>query len=174
MIKKILIVVMLALAGLLGYAATRPDRFAVERSLTIAAPPEKIAAQIEDFHRWAAWSPYEKLDPGMQREYGAIERGVGASYAWRGDGKVGAGRMTITEVRPDRVLIDLEFIEPFATRNIATFSLQPGTAGTQLTWRMEGPSPYINKLMGVLFDMDAMIGKDFEAGLAALKTVAER
>ena len=175
MLKIIAIVVVAAVVALLGYAATKPDRFRVARSTVIAAPPERIYALLDDFHEWGAWSPYEKLDPAMSRTYGGPPRGLGSTYAWSGDGKAGAGRMEIVEATvPSKLLIDLDFTKPFQSHNQAIFTLVPEGGATRVTWAMEGPSPYLFKVMDVIFNMDRMAGKDFEAGLASLKAEAEK
>ena len=175
MLKKILIVLVLAIAGVLIYAATKPDTFQVQRKATIAAPPDKVFALIEDFHRWGEWSPWEKLDPAMTRTFSGAERGVGAVYAWRGNNKAGEGRMEITEATaPGKLLIKLDFVEPFPANNMVEFVLVPKDGGTEVTWTMRGPSPYLTKLMDTVVGMDRMIGKDFEAGLANMKAAAER
>jgi len=174
MLKIIAIVVAVALAALLGYAATRPDTFRVARSTVIKAPPEKIFAQIEDFHRWGGWSPYEKLDPAMTRTYSSPASGPGATYGWTSQGKAGVGDMKITEAAaPSRLALDLNFTKPFAARNKVVFTLEPQGEATRVTWAMEGPAPYISKLMGVFFNMDRMVGRDFETGLANLRTATE-
>jgi len=173
-LKIVAIVVAVALAALLGYAATRPDTFRVARSAVIKAPPEKIFAQLEDFHRWGAWSPYEKLDPAMARAYSSPASGPGATYGWNSQGKAGVGDMKITEAAaPSRLALDLNFTKPFTSHNKVVFTLEPQGEATRVTWAMEGPAPYISKLMGVFFDMDKMVGGDFEAGLANLRAVSE-
>lgn len=175
MLKIIAIIIGVLLAGLLIFAATKPDTIRVQRQASIKAPPEKIFPFINDFHQWGAWSPYEKLDPAMKRTYSGAAMGKGAVYAWDGTGKAGAGRMEIAESSPSsKVAIQLDFIRPFEARNTAEFTLQAQGDATNVTWAMYGPSPYIAKLMGVFFNMDSMIGKDFEAGLASLKATAEK
>ncbi len=178
MLKKILvsslIVVLIAIAGVLGYAATKPDTFRVERRTTIAAPPDKVFAMIEDFHRWGEWSPWEHLDPAMTRTHGGPPRGTGATYAWSGNSDVGQGRMEIVEsAPPGKLVIKLDFIAPFEANNIAEFTLTPTSTGTEVVWAMHGPSPYVSKLMDTVMSMDRMIGRDFEAGLAKMKRAAE-
>ena len=173
MLKKIALVILALAAIVLIYAATRPGTFRVERTARIAAPPEKIFPLINDFHRWGEWSPYEKLDPGMKRTFGGASAGKGATYAWEGNDKAGAGRMEILESAPSsKISIKLDFTKPFEARNMAEFTLQPQGGETQVTWAMHGPSPYVAKLMGIFFNMDQMIGKDFETGLANLKTAS--
>lgn len=175
MIKAIVGAVVLLVAALLGFAATKPDTFHVERSTRIAAPPATVYALIDDFHRWDGWSPWEKLDPTMTRTYGGAPRGAGATYAWDGNSKVGKGHMEITGARPDsQVTIQLDFEEPFASRNVAEFTLAPDGDGTRVTWAMHGPSTYVTKVMQVFVSMDDMVGKDFDAGLANMKSLAER
>jgi uncharacterized protein YndB with AHSA1/START domain len=174
MIKIIAIIVAVAIIGLLVYAATKPDTFRVTRSTVIKAPPETIYAQLEDFHRWADWSPYEKLDPAMTRAYSGPASGVGATYGWSSKGKGGVGRMKITEAAvPSKLGLDLDFTKPFAAHNTVTFTLEPRGDGALVTWTMEGRAPYIHKLMSVCFNLDKMIGADFETGLASLKRLSE-
>jgi carbon monoxide dehydrogenase subunit G len=168
-----ILIAAVALPGALAvYAATRPDAFRIQRSATIQAPPEAILPHINDFRRWADWSPYETLDADMKKSYGGASSGVGATYAWEGR-KAGAGRMTILETSPARTVIDLEFEKPFRAHNTAEFTAEPRGGGTRLTWAMHGRSPFISKVFGVFVNMDRMIGRDFETGLANLKRIVE-
>jgi len=174
MIKISLIVVAVLVAGVLAFAATRPDSFRIERSASIKAPPDKVFAQINDFRRWTAWSPWEKLDPRLKRSYSGAESGKGAAYAWEGDRNVGAGRMEVMEsAAPSKIVIKLDFIKPFEGHNTAEFTLLPDSGGTRVTWAMFGPSPYLSKVMGMFFSMDSMIGGYFEQGLANLRSATE-
>jgi uncharacterized protein YndB with AHSA1/START domain len=167
------IIVLLA-AAILVLAATRPPTFLVTRSASINASPERMFALIADFHSWAHWSPYEKLDPAMKKTFAGPASGVGAIYEWSSAGKAGAGRMEIVDApAPSKVSIKLDFSKPFKAHNIAEFTLTPRSGGTDVTWAMSGASPFMFKLMGLFLNMDKMIGKDFEAGLAQLKAVAE-
>jgi len=162
-------------AALLGYAATRPDTFRVERTASIKAPPEQIFPHINDFHRWSAWSPWEKLDPAMKRNYGGLNPGVGSSYSWTGDNKVGAGRMEIlTSEPPLKIVIKLDIARPFEGHNTAEFTLAGKGDVTEVTWAMYGASPYAAKLIGLFLSMDRTVGRDFETGLANLKAVVEK
>jgi len=174
MLKKIAVVVVVLIAGVLVFAATKPDTFRVQRSASIKAPPEKIAAVLGDFHAWQAWSPWEKMDPAMKRSYSGAEKGKGAAYAWEGNGKVGQGRMEITDAAPSRVALNLDFIKPFEAHNKVVFTLTPKGDATEVNWAMQGPVPYMAKIVHVFMDMDSMVGKDFEAGLANLKTITEK
>lgn len=174
MFKTIAISLAVLILVLLAYAWSRPDHFRVQRELFIKAPPERIYALIANFNQWPAWSPWEKLDPAMQRSLSGAAQGRGAVYAWSGDGKVGQGRMEITDAAaPTRVQIQLDFIKPFESRNTTEFTLQAQDGGTRVGWVMYGPSPFISKLMGVFISMDRMIGKDFELGLTQMKAAAE-
>ncbi len=175
MLKTIALIVALSIAGVLIFATTKPDTFAVQRSTTIKAPPEKIFAVLNDFHRWTDWSPWEKLDPQMKRTLGGAASGQGATYAWEGNSKAGAGRMQITESAPARKIgIQLDFIKPFEGHNQAVFTLTPEGDATKVDWVMTGPTPYVSKLMQVFFSLDQMIGKDFSEGLANLKALVEK
>ena len=175
MIKTIALLVVLAVGLVLLLAAFKPDRFRVERRRHIEAPPEKVFALINDFHRWGEWSPWEKLDPALQRTYEGPAAGVGAVYGWQGNKKVGQGRMEILSAAPPTALaIQLDFIKPISARNTAEFTLTPQGGGTDVTWAMHGPSPFMSKVMQVFMSMDAMVGKDFEAGLANMQAAAEK
>ena len=178
MLKTILIaaavVVALPVAALLGYAATKPDTFEVRRSASIKAPPERIFAILNDFQRWGAWSPYEQKDPAMQRSFSGAATGKGAVYAWDGNKDVGQGRMEITDAAaPTKLTLKLDFMKPFESNCIVDFTLEPKGGETVVTWNMRGPSPYIVKVMHTIFDMDKMVGKDFETGLANLRAISE-
>jgi polyketide cyclase/dehydrase/lipid transport protein len=150
------------------------DTFRIARSATIAAPPERIAPHIQDFHAWEKWSPYEKLDSKMKKTFSGPERGAGASYAWEGNSKAGAGSMTITAATPQQTSIALHFTKPMRSENTAEFTLEPSGAGTRVTWTMTGPKNLMMKLMGVFVNMDKMIGHAFEEGLGSLKELVEK
>lgn len=175
MLKIIGIAVVVVVGALLIYAASRPDTFRIERSANIKAQPEKVFAFINDFHQWVAWSPWERIDPALKRTYSGAASGTGTVYAWEGNSKIGAGRMEIMQaVASSRITIKLDFFKPFEGHNTAEFALERNGDATTITWAMFGPSPYLSKLMGLFFNMDSMIGGQFEQGLANLKSVAEK
>lgn len=178
MLKKTLLgVVALLLAAaviILAIATTKPDTFEVERERVMAAPAAAVFANLNDFRRWERWSPWEKLDANLKRTYSGAEQGVGATYAWQGNSEAGAGQMTITEsTPPQRLKIRLEFTEPFASTNTTTFDLTPVGDQIRVTWRMVGANTFMGKVFSIFFDMDEMIGKDFERGLTALEEVSQ-
>ena len=172
--KLILIGLAAVVAVVLVYAGTRPDTFRVQRSIAIKAPPDRIVALIDDFRAFPQWSPWEKRDPNLKRSLSGAPKGKGAKYAWEGNSQVGSGSMEILEATPTRVVTRLDFLKPFEAHNTAEWTLVPAGDTTTVTWAMYGPSPYISKLIGVFMSMDSMVGKDFEAGLAAMKAVAEK
>jgi uncharacterized protein YndB with AHSA1/START domain len=175
MLKKIAIGVAVVVAAVLGFAMTKPDSFRVQRTMKIKAPPEKIFPLINDFHSWASWSPWEKLDPAMRRTNSGAAMGQGAVYEWEGNAKVGKGRMEITEVSPPtKVTVKLDFLKPIEGHNIAEFTLEPQGDSTSVTWVMRGPTPFLSKVIQVFISMDSMIGKEFETGLGNLKSIAEK
>jgi uncharacterized protein YndB with AHSA1/START domain len=175
MVKIMLIVVALLLAGLMLYVATRPAGFRIQRSIRIAAPREQLYAYVADLHNFDEWSPWAALDPAMRKAYFGAASGVGAGYEWQGNNKVGHGRMEITDaVEPARVVIKLDFLKPFEAHNTAEYVLAEAADGTEFTWAMHGPNTLMAKAMGPFFNMDKMVGAQFEQGLAALKAVAER
>jgi len=170
----IVVVVLAAVAAVLAFAATRPDTYTVQREATIAAPAGRIFPYLDDFHRWATWSPWEKLDPEMKRTFSGAESGPGAVYAWVGNKKVGEGRMEILESEPpSRLRIQLDFLKPFEAHNTTEFTLEPAGGGTRVNWAMHGNKNFMFKLMGIFMNMDTMVGRDFERGLASLKAIAE-
>jgi uncharacterized protein YndB with AHSA1/START domain len=175
MFKYIVIALVIGIAGILIIAAIRPDTFLVERSTRVKAPPEKIFHYVNDFHQWGVWSPYEKLDPAMKRSFDGAPAGKGAVYEWKGNNKAGQGRMEIVDsANPGRIVIKLDFIEPFEAHNTAAFTFRPTGDNTRVTWSMDGQTPYIGKVMGLFINMDKMIGSDFETGLDNLRAVSEK
>ena len=174
MFKYIAIALVVIVAAILIAAATRPDNFRVERGIRVSAPAEKIFHYVNDFHQWGVWSPWEKLDPAMKRSFAGPQSGNGAVYEWQGNGKVGQGRMEIIDATgPGHVIIKLDFLKPLEGHDRATFNFQPVGNDTEVVWSMDGPSPYLSKVMGLFFNMDKLIGDDFEKGLANLKAASE-
>ena len=177
MIKTVVLVIavllVVAVGAVLAYAATKPDTFRVQRSAGIKASPTTIVPFLTDFRAYRSWSPYEQMDPDMKRTYSGAASGKGAVYEWDSAGKAGAGRMEIADATPARVGLMLDFARPFEAHNKVDFILEPKGEVTEVTWAMHGGVPYMAKVMHVLFDMDRMVGKDFETGLANLKTLAE-
>jgi uncharacterized protein YndB with AHSA1/START domain len=175
MLKITVIAVLVLVAGLFVYATTLPDTFRVARTTSIQAPPERIFPLINEWRQWGAWSPYEKVDPAMKRSFSGPASGKGAVYEFTGNSKVGAGRLEIVESSaPSRVAITLDMSKPFDAHNLVEFTLQPQGNTTNATWAMRGSCSYLTKLIGIFVNMDDMIGKSFESGLADLKTVAEK
>ncbi len=175
MLKKIALAVLAIIVIILGLAAMKPDTFSVKRTISIKAPPEKVAALITDFHQWGSWSPWEHLDPAMKRTFTGPASGKGAIYEWEGNKEVGKGRMEIMDAStPAKTVIKLDFLQPFESHNTTEFTLVPQGDMTNVSWDMTGPMPFISKIMSVFASMDSMIGKDFEKGLSNMKSVAEK
>ncbi len=169
-----ILVLIVAVACLLFYVSRKPDRFRVVRNTHISAPPKKVFAHLNDFHRWEAWSPWEKMDANVKRFYEGSASGVGAKYRWEGNKDLGVGEMEITESMPyTRVGLKIHFIKPFDAQNEITFILTPDNGGTRLEHAMFGPQPFMAKLMSLFFNMEKMVGPKFEAGLADIKRLAE-
>lgn len=173
MLVKIGIAAAVLLGGLLIAIATRPATFSVRRSAVIAAPAEVIYDQIQDPHNWPSWMSYDRMDPAMRRSYSGPAQGVGATYHYVSD-RVGEGRMTIAGLEPNRrVAVQAQFIKPFAANNDVEFTLRPAGGGVRVTWAISGRNNFVSKAMSLFIDMDRMIGRDFESGLADLKRVSE-
>jgi len=174
-VAVIVVILIVAAIAILAFAAMRPDTFRVQRSTSIKAPPDRIFPLINDYKSWALWSPYEHRDPALKRTFSGAPAGKGAVYAWEGNKNVGTGRMEIVDTSPpSKVTIKLDFMKPFEAHNVAEFTLVPQGDATNVTWAMHGPTPLIGKVMHLFFNMDRMVGKDFESGLASMKAVAER
>jgi len=176
--RSVLMRVLLALAviivGLVIVIAMQPADFRIERSTMIAAPPDEIFAQVNDFHAWQDWSPWAKLDPAAKNTYEGPPAGNDAVFKWSGNNEVGEGKMTIIESKPNELVrIKLEFIRPFAATNTAEFNFKPEAEGTAVTWSMYGPNNFMSKAIHLVMDMDKMVGSDFEKGLADMKSKAE-
>jgi uncharacterized protein YndB with AHSA1/START domain len=176
MLKKISIAVGVIVVLFLVYAATGPDTFRIERTATIQAPPEKIYPYMSDFHKGDLWSPYERKDPAMKRTFSGPENGKGAVYEFDGDPKkTGKGRLEIIEaVPPVKVVLTLDMIEPIKGHNVVEYTLEPKGGGTSVTWAMTGKNTYLGKIVCTFINMDKMVGGDFEAGLANLKSLVEK
>lgn len=150
------------------------DTFTVERSAHIDAPPARVYEQIADFRSWRSWSPWEDVDPDLQRSYSGADAGTGAAYAWSGNRKAGQGRMEITDAtEPSLVEIDLVFEKPWKAHSTTVFAIESDGAGSRVTWTLTGPKTFMTKVMGLFKSMDSMLGPDFERGLARLKSTAE-
>lgn len=178
MIKKILlygiVVIVLIIAIFCVVVAMQPAHYTVERSATINAPAPVVFAQVNDFHKWAAWNPWGKLDPTMKQTYEGAPAGVGAVYTWAGNREVGEGRMTIIESRPDELIrVRLEFVKPLPGTSIAEFTFRPQGNQTAVTWSMTGTNNFMAKAIHLVMNMDRMIGGQFDRGLADMKSVVE-
>lgn len=175
MLKIIGLIIVVLIAAILIYAATRPDTFRLQRSITINAPADKIFPFINDFHQWPSWSPWEKMDPNMKKTHSGSPQGKGAVYEWEGNNQVGTGGMEIVEsMTPSRIVIKLDFLKPFEAHNFAEFTLEPQGGTTNVTWAMYGPQPFMAKVMNVFGMTERMVGPQFETGLADLKTISEQ
>jgi polyketide cyclase/dehydrase/lipid transport protein len=174
-IAIVAVLLAIAIAIVLILAATKPDTFSVQRTAAVKAPAEQIFPFVINFHKWTSWSPWEHRDPAMKRTYSGAESGKGAVYAWEGNKNVGSGRMEILDALPSsKIVIKLDFFKPFEGHNTAEFSFVPDASATTITWVMHGPSPFMSKVMQVFMNLDSMIGRDFETGLANLKRLAEQ
>ncbi len=174
MLTKILIGLALLVLVLLVVVALRPGEFRVVRSAAISAPPGVVFAQVNNLHKWEAWSPWAKLDPAARNTYDGPPSGPGASFSWAGNSQVGEGRMTITDSRPDEVVrFKLEFLKPFKAESTTEFTFKPEGNQTVVAWTMAGKNNFMAKAIGLVMNCDTMLGGQFETGLASLKSVAE-
>ena len=168
-------IIVLVVAAFLVLLAVRPNTFSVQRSVVIAAPADKIYPLIADFHAdgWGRWSPWEGIDPNLKRSFSGAESGLGAIYAWEGDNKVGSGRMEIVRAHPRRLDIQLDFYKPMKNSTLAEFTIDQAGAEERVTWTMSGPVPYFARAFHMVFNMDKLVGGQFDQGLRKLKAQAE-
>ncbi|MDZ4853172.1 MAG: SRPBCC family protein [Pirellulaceae bacterium] len=172
--RKILLAMLVVIAAFLGYVALQPSSFHVERSTTINASPEKVFAEVNDFHRWDGWSPWLKLDPQAKTTFEGPESGDGAYFTWSGNADVGEGSMKITESKPyERIGIQLDFIKPFPGKSDVEFLFKTEGDKTKVTWGMSGQNGFIGRCFCTFMSMDKMIGDKYDEGLAKLKAIAE-
>jgi Polyketide cyclase / dehydrase and lipid transport len=174
MLFWIILIVIVLVALVLIYGVSQPASFSVVREADFKAPPKTVFSQINDFHNWSAWSPWEKMDPNLQRNFSGPSSGVGAKYTWVGNKKVGQGNMEITNSVPSKGMqLDLNFIKPFQASNVTEFTLTPNGKGTHLKWEMRGHAPFVFRVMRLFFSMDKIVGTDFERGLANLRGIVD-
>jgi Polyketide cyclase / dehydrase and lipid transport len=170
----LLLLAVVIIVAFLVFIARQPDEFLVTRSVAISTNPDVPFAQVNDLHKWVSWSPWEGIDPGLKRTYGGPESGVGATYAWDGNNKVSAGRMTITESQPaNLVRLDLNFLRPFAANHLAEFAFSPRGGHTVVTWSLSGRETFFTKAFSLVCGRDRIVGGMFDQGLAKMKTVCE-
>ena len=173
-LRKIVAVFGVAIAIFIVVVLLQPGEFRIARSASISAPPSTLYDMLTDFHVWDAWSPWSKLDPEMTKTISGPAKGKGAVYEWSGNEKVGQGRMEITDTRENaEVVMALQFVTPFEANNVTTFTLAPDPKGTRVTWAMTGKNGFMSKMFGLFMDVDKMVGKQFEEGLANLQRLAE-
>jgi hypothetical protein len=168
----ILIAIAVVIAGILMFAAMKPDKFEIKRSATINTTNDRIIPLLNDLRAHTKWSPFEK-DPNMKRVHSGAAQGPGAVYEWDGNRDVGAGRIAIVDSTPSRITLDMQMSRPFKCHNAVEYTLEPNGRGTVVTWAMRGPQPFIGKLMSTFIDCDKMVGRQFDEGLARLKSLAE-
>jgi hypothetical protein len=178
MVKKILLwgigSIIAVLVVLVVVVAMQPSEFQVTRAAVISAAPDKVFAQVNDFHNWKAWSPWEKVDPNITESFSGTTAGAGSAYSWSGNDEVGEGKMAIAESSPNQhIKINLDFIRPFESKNVTEFTFKPDGNGTAVTWTMTGKKNFISKAACMVMDMDKMVGGDFEKGLSQMKTLVE-
>lgn len=174
-LKKVLIVLLVAIAAIVGIIAAQPNEFRIVRSATMAAPQSEVFAQVNDFHHWNDWSPWAKLDPAAKNTFEGPESGKGAVFSWDGNDKVGSGRMTILESRPSELVqIKLEFFRPMEDESTTKFTFKPEGEKTQVTWDMSGRHTFMSKAFCMLMNMDKIVGGQFEEGLSNMKAIVEK
>jgi len=174
MVLKVLIALVAVVAAFAAFVALQPSEYRIARSATIAAPASDVFAQVNDFHKWDAWSPWAKLDPNAKTAFEGPSAGEGAVFAWAGNREIGEGRMTLTQSRPAELIrIKLDFVQPMAGTSTAEFTFKPEGDRTAVTWAMFGQNNFVARAICLFMNQDKMLGGYFEKGLENLKAVAE-
>jgi hypothetical protein len=174
MLKKILLLLVVGIAGLAIYVAMQPDHFRIERRATVNAPPQIVFNEVNDFRKWDDWSPWAKLDPNSRIAFEGPQGGQGAVFKWSGNEKVGEGKMTLVESKPgELVRIEVEFVKPFEGSSTSEFTFKPQPDGTEVVWASYGPMNFISKAICLVMNMEKTLGPEMEKGLAQMKVLAE-
>lgn len=172
---KILLAIVVLIAAFAGYVAMQPNDLRVERTATIAAPATDVFAQVNDLHKWDAWSPWAKIDPNAKVGFEGPGAGKGAVFTWSGNDEIGEGRMTVAESRPNELVdLNVAITKPFENTSNSRFDFKPEGNQTVVTWSMGGHQTFLMKAMCIVFNGKKMIGDEMEKGLSNLKTVAEK
>lgn len=174
MLKKILFALVALVLVFVVVVALQPSEFHVERSVTVDAPPDSVFAEVNDFHKWDAWSPWAKLDPDAKVGFAGPDAGEGQVMTWAGNSEVGAGKMTLVESRPDELVkTKVDFTEPFEGTSMSQFAFKPEDNQTVVTWSMDDEHSFLEKAMCLVMNGKKMVGEQMEKGLSQLKELAE-
>ena len=170
-----ILLILIAIVALLAVVVSmQPAEFRISRSTKITAPPEAVFAQVNDLHKWEAWSPWAKMDPNAKMTFEGPAAGKGAAYTWAGNSKVGEGKMAITDSKPSELVVfQLDFLKPMKATNVAEFTFKPEGDQTMVTWTMTGTNGFVGKAFGLVVNCDKMVGGEFEKGLASMKSLVE-
>jgi hypothetical protein len=177
MLGFLLVVIYFGAALIAAAIVLQPNFFAVTRSAVIEAPPHLVYGYINDLRNWESWSHWAKLDPQAQTQFVGPSAGPGAVFEWSGNRRVGAGRITIVDSRPNEAVdIKLEMQKPFAASNDVSFTLAPedsasANGATVVTWTMSGRNSLLSKALNLAMDRDKMVGGQFEKSLANLSAI---
>jgi uncharacterized protein YndB with AHSA1/START domain len=175
MALRVVALIALVVLAILVIAAFRAGTLQIQRARQIEAPPDKVFALIDDFHKWKEWAPQDMEDPALKRTFSGPEHGLGAASEWSGSGNSGKGKMSIIESEPPKkITIKVDFVKPFEAHNVNEFTLEPVGASTLVTWQMRGTNAYFMKVMGIFVNLDKVMGKHFERGLDDLKIACEK
>jgi uncharacterized protein YndB with AHSA1/START domain len=174
MLKKTLIALAAIIAIFLIVVALQPSEFHVERTATITAPPAMVFDNVNDFHKWDAWSPWAKLDPNAKITFEGPQSGTGTIMTWAGNNQVGEGKMTLTESRPNELVkINVDIVKPMEGSSTSEFAFKPEGDQTAVTWTMSGHQNFIAKAMCLVMNGKKMMSDIMDKGLANMKSVAE-
>ena len=169
----IIAIIIAAIAAFLFYVSRKPDSFSLQRQININAVPADIFPWINNLKNMNQWNPWSTQDAKSVIAYEGPEEGPGAVYTWAG-GKMGQGKFQVVDAKPSQINCRLLMIKPMAADNVVSFNLTPSSGPTTVTWSMSGKNGFMNKLMHTVMNMDKMVGRDFDKGLANLKSLVEQ
>jgi len=162
------------LLGFATYVYFLPAEKTISREIVIQAPPESLFPMINHSKKMNDWMPWLESDPGVKMVFSGPDEGVGSKSEWDSPGKMGTGSAVVMESNLNQsVKTQLTYTKPIAMSQVAEVTLTPTQGGTKVTWSVECHNSFFFRLMGVLLNVDKMVGGEFEKGLNKLKLIAE-
>lgn len=168
-IVAILLVVVIILA------AIAPKSYEVSRSILIDKPKEIVFAYLKMIKNQDHWSPWKQKDPNMEQKYTGTDGEVGFKAYWKGNKEVGEGSQTIKAlVENKRIDTHMIFLKPWKSESDGYYTLEDAGPGqTKVVWGFKGKNKFPATLFMLIYNMDKVVGKDFEEGLQSLKKIVE-
>ena len=164
-----ILITLVVIVLVLGMIA--PKEYQVQRSTTIKLPLAKVYDYLKYLKNQDEWSPWQRRDPNMKKEFKGIDGQPGFTSVWEGNKDVGSGEQELTNlVENHRIESQLRFLKPFKSTSDAFIEVESiDEDATKVTWGFMGKNAFPMNIMMLFMSMDKMVGKDFEEGLNNLK-----